>query len=89
MSDIFNQYMDQYFTRIEGKKGVRNLELLIKTLGYGEGFIPQGRGYVLEEFFEDNPGAIHAVIDFIDELIERNSEWKNRLSEKLNSSDEE
>ena len=78
--DVFEAYCDNNFRTVEGESGVRNLEQLVETLGYGEGFM---RNRAIEDFLTDNPGAVEAVLQFIGEWVERNNEWAERLKESL------
>lgn len=69
------------------KNGVRyddeyDLTNLVEVLGYRQG---------LREFFGDNPGAIEAVFNWIENEIDHIPEWKNNLRDELEgmSEDEE
>jgi len=54
--------------RTDGHKGVSNLCKLVRALGYRESrHFGQGSTSDLVEFLEDNPGAIEAIIDWIDD----------------------
>jgi hypothetical protein len=57
-------------TRFEGSTGVRNLENLVRTLGYND----------INDFLTDNSGAIEAIIEFIKSWVDRNEEWANALA---------
>lgn len=81
-SAAFDAYIGTHFRRIEGEQGVRNLEQLVETLGYGHGIY---RNRAIEEFLIDNPGAVEAVLQFIGEWTDRNEEWAAAL---LNASEE-
>lgn len=75
------QFMQQEgMFNMEGERGVERLERIVEVLGYGTGFM---RGRALEHFFSDNSGAIEAVLEFIGEWSERNSEWKEALQAEL------
>jgi hypothetical protein len=69
--------LDKYLTanklwNMEGSSGVRNFERVIRDVG----------GYSsLQAFLEDNPGALNAMMDFIDKWVERNEEWRENLAE--------
>ena len=76
--NMFEQYMEQHFARTEGEPAVRNLERLAETLGYGHRF-----GDAIYDFLVDNPGAIEAVLQFVQEEIEINTEWQDQLVEAL------
>mgnify|MGYP000288235715 CR=1 FL=1 len=75
--EIFGTYLDENFRSYEGERGVRNLEQLCETLGYGQGYM---RNRAVEEFLSDNPGAVQAVVDFIGEWTARNTAWQNKLA---------
>jgi len=74
----FDAYCDNNFRTCEGESGVRNLEQLVETLGYGQGFM---RNRAIEDFLTDNPGAVEAVLNFIGEWVERNDEWAEALQQ--------
>lgn len=76
--DLFDEYMGFHFGTVEGESGTRNLEQLCEVLGYGEGFM---RGRAIEEFLQDNPGAVQSIVEFIGDHL--NGDWKNRLNEYL------
>ena len=76
MSEAFNEYLEKNFRTVEGERGVRNLDRLFQVLGYGVGYM---RGQAFEEFFADNPGAIEAVLDFIEGWADHNTEWQESL----------
>ena len=84
--ELFDTYMDEEFRSVEGERGVRNLEKLCETLGYGEGFM---RNRAIEEFLCDNPGAVQAVVEFIGEWVARNSDWQDRLMDVVGEEDED
>lgn len=71
----FETYMENHFRRIDSTK---NLENLVEVLGYGHGWM---RGRALEEFLEDNPGAIQAILEFIETHM--NEEWDHSIQEFL------
>jgi hypothetical protein len=84
--ELFDKYMDKNFRSFEGERGVRNLEQLVETLGYGEGWM---RGRAIEDFLTDNPGAVQAVVEFIGEWVERNSDWQDRLTDGVDEEEDE
>ena len=84
--ELFDKYMDNHFRSFEGERGVRNLEQLVETLGYGEGWM---RGRAIEDFLTDNPGAVQAVVEFIGEWVGRNSDWQDRLSDGVEEEEDE
>ena len=53
----------------EGQRGVNNIEKLIRALGY----------HNMDDFLEDNPGAIESLFEWIRE--QNISEWKEALAE--------
>jgi hypothetical protein len=84
--DVFQKYCDENFCGTEGERGVRNLETLCETLGYGKGFM---HNRAVEEFLSDNPGAIEAVLEFIGTWVERNDEWAEALADECGYEEEE
>ena len=69
--NIVDQYQDIKETwHYESYSGVRSLEELVADLGYEN----------MTEFLADNPGACEAIVGFIREWAERNSDWKNNLA---------
>ena len=81
----FDAYCDEHFRSVEGERGVRNLDQLCETLGYGQGFM---RNRAIEDFLTDNPGAVEAVLEFIGEWVERNDEWAESLREAVEDEEE-
>ena len=79
-ANIVEQYMDNFFRTTEGESGVRCLEEMCETLGYGEGFM---RGRAIEEMLADNPGAVEAVAEFLAGWAERNGAWAARMKQVL------
>jgi hypothetical protein len=81
MMEALQQFMlQERMFSFEGDRGVKNLTRIVEVLGYGKGFM---RGRALEEFLADNPAAIEAVVEFIGEWSERNSEWNDALQMEL------
>ena len=78
--NVVDTYMDNYFFRMEGEQGVRNLETMCEHLGYGQGYM---RGRAIEEMLADNPGAVEAVAQFLADWAVRNTEWNTALEEVL------
>lgn len=78
--DVVDTYIDNFMFRLEGEQGVRNLEQMCETLGYGSGFM---RGRAIEEMLADNPGAVEAVVQFLADWAVRNTEWNAALAEVL------
>ena len=79
-NEIVEMFMDNFARSSEGETGVRNLENVCEVLGYGEGFM---RGRAVEEFLQDNPGAVEALFEFIMEWAERNRNWSNAMEDAL------
>lgn len=63
----------------EGETGLRRLEELIRVIGYRS----------MDAFFEDNPGAMGAVRDWVEEWVDRLPEWKNNLADAVGGDGEE
>ena len=78
--NVVDTYMDNYFFRVEGEQGVRNLETMCEHLGYGQGYM---RGRAIEEMLADNPGAVEAVAQFLADWAVRNTEWNSALEQVL------
>ena len=78
--EIVDKFMDNFARSAEGERGVQNLENVCEILGYGEGFM---RGRAVEEFLQDNPGAVEGLFNFIAEWAERNRSWANAMEEAL------
>ena len=73
MSTFLHEEIETFFDRnnmwnFEGVRGVENLKMTINTLGYSS----------LEDFLEDNPGAIEAILEWISNQNVR--EWAERLT---------
>ena len=87
MSEVFERYVDaKRMWNLEGESGVRKLETLVEDLGYGQGFM---RNRAIEEFLADNPGAMEAVLVFVSEWVDRNTEWEDALEEVVGPEEEE
>lgn len=74
MQSQLNRYFEiNEITSFEGARGVRNLEKTLKEVcGYSDAF-----GGVLRNFFEDNPGAVEAVLDWVGQ--QQPPEWAANL----------
>lgn len=73
-------------TRTEGTTGVRNLALVTRMLGYKDTgymgqFSPNGSYGDIVEFLEDNPGAISALYEWIEDNM--NADWEENLQAYL------
>lgn len=78
----FDEVVDEFLDKkgihqFEGPRGLRNLDILAKGLGYRGGS---------SEFFEDNSGALEAVIEWIKQFGDRVPEWKESLESVLGES---
>jgi hypothetical protein len=72
--ELVNKWMDREKAHsFEGSTGVRNLEKLVKTLGYRD----------INDFLMDNSGAIEAVIEFITKWVDRNDDWAEALQPEI------
>ena len=72
--EIIDRYTDFLkMHRFEGETGVRNLEVLVKDLGYkGDCY---AYGDPISSFLADNPGCIEAIIEWItDNLTDEQAE---------------
>ena len=77
---VVELFADNYMRSTEGERGYSNLETVCEVLGYGEGWM---RGRAVEEFLQDNPGAIEALFEFVNEWAMRNRSWSNAMEEAL------
>lgn len=56
---------DNDLHHFEGESGTKNLEVVLKEIGYKEdGF---RYGSAVERFLQDNPGAVEVLLEFIGE----------------------
>lgn len=71
----------------EGETGVARLEKLVEALGYrGHQF---KYGDPVQQFLADNSGAMEALICWIEEQVEENPEWKEKMVEALQDESED
>ena len=75
---LFMTYCENKFTSSEGSSGYRNLEKLAQVLGYSDSYQS-----ALQSFFEDNPGAIEAVANWVEGQVDQNTEWQEALREEV------
>jgi hypothetical protein len=74
--DTMQAQLEQYqevngIWSLEGHRGVRNLEVLVKDMG----------GYrSMNEFLEDNPGAMQAMLEWL--YDQRSPEWSRSLTDQ-------
>jgi hypothetical protein len=81
MSELRERWEDSHtLGRYEGTVGVTNLEKFLATIGYSQGNYV-GYNNELINFLSDNPGAIEAILNFIDES--NVPEWKESIIEEL------
>jgi hypothetical protein len=91
-SRVVEAYQDQEkITRTEGRRGVENLARLTAALGYHDPmyfgqFSAKASIGDLIVFFEDNPGAIEAVVEWIKD--QSSPEWRTSLEDQLADTDE-
>jgi hypothetical protein len=85
MNDIDTQldkFIDQNrMYHWEGSTGVRNLEHLVKAIGYNDNY-----GDAIRNFLCDNPGAIEAMVEWI--RGSRCKDWAEMLAEEVSTCDE-
>ena len=91
--EVFNEYQNEKKMHcMEGRRGVNNLACIARSLGYfdrtymGQFDTNASLGDLIE-FFEDNPGAIDAVVEWISQ--NGNDEWKENLISELPKKDED
>lgn len=86
MEELVDEFIDhKKLHRLEGDRGVENLETLAEALGYDSH--PFRYGSSVEVFLSDNPGAIEAVIEWIKN--QNNEDWKENLESHLPAKDED
>jgi hypothetical protein len=72
-------YLDQEnLYSFEGHSGVRKFEQVVKVLGYRD----------VTDFLADNSGALEAMLGFVHDWVERNSEWKEALQAEFTTEEE-
>jgi len=62
---------------MEGSRGERNLEKLIRVLGYRD----------MSEFLQDNSGCIEAMVEWISSM--RSPEWAQSLKDDMPDSEDD
>ena len=85
---MYNKQMEDYLANnkmysFEGPRGVRHLEQIATEVC---GYTPDFSG-VMFKFFEDNPGAIEAVVAWIGS--QKNSDWKDNLESLVGPEEED
>ena len=86
LRELISDFMDLNGTHCnEGSRGIENLCKIVRAIGYRDSMNRmQFRGACigdLLEFFEDNSGAIDAVISWIEE--HDNEEWRANIESEL------
>lgn len=78
MQKLLDKWQDQNnINSFEGPSGRRNLEKLFAVLGYDSA----------ENFLDDNPGAITAIMEFI--ASANVSEWEENLQDEVGDDDQD
>jgi hypothetical protein len=67
--------------RWEGERGVKDLERLCAAIGYKENGFRYGDP--IHAFLADNPGAIEALVQWIEDRDDDAPEWKESLLDDL------
>lgn len=85
-SDLLQTFMDQNdITNLEGSGGVKALGKICSALGYGAAYNSSLNN--IQDFFEDNSDAITAVVEWIIDQGERNSDWADSIRDKIGSAE--
>ena len=80
LTELIQEYRDHKRVQcMEGSSGCQNLCKLVRAMGYRDAMNRQYGDLI--KFFEDNPGAIEAVIDWIAE--QDIQDWKECLESEL------
>jgi hypothetical protein len=70
--ELLGAFVEQEkFYNFEGSRGIERLLKIVQTLD------PHYRN--LEDFFSDNPGAIEAIVDWIEEQVPKAESWEQNL----------
>lgn len=99
MSNEFAKNLDRFMDQEklfgnEGGRGVENLCKVVRAIGYKDPlhfgqFAPNGAIGDLISFFEDNPGAVEAVQQWIYDEGDRVEEWNDALVKQLPEPEDE
>ena len=86
---MYNKQMEDYLANnkmysFEGPRGVRNLEQIATEVC---GYTPDFSG-VMANFFQDNPGAIEAVVEWIGTQAMK-GDWKDNLESLVGPAEED
>lgn len=71
----FEELVDQYCRQKNIGQSMNGLIQIINVIGYD----------VLDEFIEDNPGAVGAIFSFLNEVGDSVPEWKQSLISNMNT----
>lgn len=71
----------------EGDSGLKNLEKLCQALGYSRSGFQFGDP--IHAFLSDNSGAVEKILEFIEEWVDRSSEWQEALASELEDEPED
>jgi hypothetical protein len=84
IDQLLEKYMDENkMYHLEGARGVRHLNEIVEVLGYKDTFNVSS----IHTFLEDNPGAQHALVDWIGE--QNVPEWKEALESEVGPIEDE
>jgi len=87
LADIIEEYVEQEkLYSFDGERGVKNLCRLTRAIGYKDPlhfgqFHQQGAYGDLINFLEDNPGAVQAIRQWIED--QDDDEWKANVESEL------
>lgn len=93
LSELIDEYEDQNEGyHLEGSSGLKHLCKLARVLGYKDfqnygQFAPDGAYGDLLEFFQDNPGAMEAVVMWIKE--QNLTEWCDNVRDSLEAEEDD
>ena len=87
-ADLIQKWQDQNGAHsFEGDSGLERLEDLVDVLGYsGHGF---RFGDPIQQFLSDNPGAVEAILAWIEEQVDQTPEWRESLEAEVGADDED
>ena len=86
---MYNKQMEDYLASkkmysMEGGRGVTNMETVMREVcGYDSSF-----SGVMANFFQDNPGAIEAVVEWIGKQALK-GDWKDNLESLVGPAEED
>ena len=93
LSELIDDFTEQnQINRFEGEKGTQNLCRVVRAIGYKDSmhygqFASDGAYGDLFEFFNDNPGAIEAVAQWIGE--QDLPDWRKNIQSLLIEEEED